>query len=109
VAEGISMALQSAWLLTQRLLPHRHELHTERLRESIGRDYAAAWRRAFAPRIHAAAAVANWAQRPQLVAATLPLLHRFPGLLTWGARLSGKTRVVVPSSAAAVQTQWGPT
>jgi pimeloyl-ACP methyl ester carboxylesterase len=50
--------------------------------------------------LDAAAAVANWAQRPGLVAATLPFLRQFPSLLTWGARLSGKARVVVPQMAA---------
>jgi flavin-dependent dehydrogenase len=107
VAEGISMAMQSAWLLTERLKHHRQELGNRELADRIGRDYAAAWRRAFAPRIHAAAAIAHWAARPRLVAATAPLVGRFPQLLTLGARLAGKATVVVPEPPpASLSVPW---
>ena len=95
VAEGISMAVQSAWLLTQRLNAARTQLHERRIADEIGRLYEAEWRRCFAPRIRAAAAVAHWAMRPKLVAATIPFMRLWPGLLTWGARLSGKARLVI--------------
>ena len=95
VAEGISMAVQSAWLLTQRLIAARTQLHERRVAEEVGRLYEAEWRRCFAPRIRAAAAVAHWAMRPKLVAATIPFMRLWPGLLTWGARLSGKARLVI--------------
>jgi flavin-dependent dehydrogenase len=86
VAEGISMAMQAAWLLSERLVGRRT-------------DYAAAWRRAFGPRLVASAGVAHWAMRPGAVATALPVLRRLPRLLTWGARLSGKaTQVVGPRS-----------
>ena len=92
VAEGISMAMQAAWLLTERLIAHRRgraNLH------AVGKEYARAWRRAFGPRLRAAAAFAHWAMRPSAVAVALPLLRVFPAVLGWGARLSGKaTRVV---------------
>lgn len=100
VAEGISMALQSAWLLTQRLIPVREQLCSAERREQIGRAYQADWRRAFAPRIRAAAAVAHWAMRPRLVAATVPFIRLWPSLLTWGARLSGKDRLVAQESCS---------
>jgi flavin-dependent dehydrogenase len=87
VAEGISMALQSAWLLCR-------ELTAAYAPDQVGRRYDAVWRAAFAPRIHAAAAVAQLAMRPLAVAAALPLLRLAPQLLTLGARLSGKTTVV---------------
>lgn len=89
VAEGISMALQSAWLLAERLIARGQGDAT------VARDYTRAWRRSFAPRIRAAAAVAPWAMRPRLVAATLPLLQLWPRLLTFGAWLSGKSKLVV--------------
>ena len=95
VAEGISMAVQSAWLLTRRLIAARTQLHERRVADEVGRLYQAEWRRCFAPRIRAAAAVAHWAMRPRLVAATIPFMRRWPSLLTWGARLSGKTRLVI--------------
>jgi 2-polyprenyl-6-methoxyphenol hydroxylase-like FAD-dependent oxidoreductase len=95
VAEGISMALQAAWLLAMRLAAwdkagkHVQQLH------ALGDDYATAWRRSFAPRLYASTILAQWAMRPAAVAGTLPFLRSVPKLLTWGALLSGKaTRVV---------------
>jgi flavin-dependent dehydrogenase len=87
VAEGISMALQSAWLLCR-------ELTSGVALDQAARSYDRAWRAAFAPRIHAAAAFAQLAMRPIAVAAALPLLRIAPQLLTLGARLSGKTTFV---------------
>jgi len=88
VAEGISMAMQSAWLLVERLVAASDE-------KAVANSYTRAWRRSFAPRIRAAAAIAHWAMRPRLVAATLPLLQTWPKLLTFGAWLSGKSKLVV--------------
>jgi 2-polyprenyl-6-methoxyphenol hydroxylase-like FAD-dependent oxidoreductase len=93
VAEGISMAMQSAWLLAERLIAHgrgRGGWHR------VGKDYARAWRRAFGTRVRAAAVYAHWAMRPAAVASSVPLLRAFPVLLGWGARLSGKRTRVVP-------------
>ncbi len=95
VAEGISMAMQSAWLLAQRLILHGRAIGDPRVRQHVARAYSTAWRRAFAPRIYAAAAIAHWASRPWLVRATGPLLRAFPALVTCGARLSGKSHLVV--------------
>jgi 2-polyprenyl-6-methoxyphenol hydroxylase-like FAD-dependent oxidoreductase len=87
VAEGISMALQGAWLLAECL--------TADGGRPVAAKYARAWRRAFGPRLAASTALAHWAMRPAAVAAAVPVLRRLPALLTWGARLSGKaTRVV---------------
>jgi 2-polyprenyl-6-methoxyphenol hydroxylase-like FAD-dependent oxidoreductase len=94
VAEGISMALQSAWLLARCLIPLRGEVGREAARRAAARRYSSSWRRSFGPRIRAAALVAHWAMRPRTVSAALPLLSRFPEILTMGARFSGKARPV---------------
>lgn len=95
VAEGISMAMQSAWLLAEQLTAWRSRPRRQTRVEAVGTAYGRAWRRNFGPRVLTAAAVAAWAMRPAAVAGALPLLRRLPALLTWGARLSGKsTRVV---------------
>ena len=94
VAEGISMALQSAWLLASALA--RADVNDATERERAGRLYAAAWRRQFATRIHAAAAFAAVALNPAGARAMGPLIERFPGILTLGAALSGKTRELPP-------------
>ncbi len=98
VAEGISMAMQSAWLLAELLCGRRDAIREPHARDGVGKAYARAWRRSFAPRIRSAAAVAYWAMRPKAVAATLPLLRNWPPLLTWGARLSGKATQIVRST-----------
>jgi flavin-dependent dehydrogenase len=97
VAEGISMALQSAWLLAGLLAERRDAITQRAVRDRIGRAYSQAWRQGFAPRIRAAAVVAHWAMRPRAVAASLPLIRNYPSLLTWGTRRSGKATQIVRS------------
>jgi len=91
VAEGIGMAMQSAWLLCECLTARSVDVLSGRVIDAVRGDYSAAWRRTLAPRIHAAALIAHWAMRPAAVACALPLLRLFPSVLTAGARLSGKT------------------
>ena len=81
IAEGISMAIQSSALLARLLVTHR------------GERYAGEWRRAFVPRIYAAATIANLAMRRPTRAAALGLVRAVPGLLGAGARLSGKLAI----------------
>jgi menaquinone-9 beta-reductase len=90
IAEGISMAMQSAWLLCELLIPWRRSSGHHRELPQIGRRYATAWRRAFAQRVYASEILAAWAMRPTLVAGVSPLVARFPSLMTWIARWTGK-------------------
>ncbi len=94
--EGISMAIQSAWLLCDRLLAQPSRLSTQDVSPGqvagVGRDYARQWHHQFAPRIRLAAVCAHLAMRPQAAAALLPVLQRAPGLLTMCARAAGKVR-----------------
>ncbi len=91
VAEGISMALQSAWLLCRHLIAAAGE----RAAPDIARAYEADWRASFAMRIRAAAIFAHVAVRPNAVALLLPLFAQFPRMLTFGALLAGKSKQVV--------------
>lgn len=91
VAEGISMAMQAGWLLAERLIDADGARRSPAVRDRVGKNYARAWRRAFAPRIRAAASIAHWAMRPAAVRASLPFIRNFPRVLTWGALCSGKT------------------
>jgi flavin-dependent dehydrogenase len=92
VAEGISMAIQSAWLLCGLLIARDADASSRQGLDAIGRDYAASWRQNFALRIHAAAVFAHIAMRPATAALALPLLKLAPAALTLGAYLSGKSR-----------------
>jgi len=92
VAEGISMAMQSAWLLAQQLIPWRQAGASPDDLHKLKTAYAAAWRRAFASRLHVSAVLAHWAMRPAAVASVLPLVQKCQSILTWGARWSGKAR-----------------
>lgn len=94
IAEGISMAMQGAWLLTQRLIARQDEIAECRALAEVGQEYGVEWRAAFATRIRAAAVFAQLAVRPNIAACCLPLLNRFPKLLNFGARLSGKVELV---------------
>jgi 2-polyprenyl-6-methoxyphenol hydroxylase-like FAD-dependent oxidoreductase len=95
VAEGISMAIQSAWLLCD-LLVAGDQRHAP---QRVAREYAAAWRRSFATRIRAAALFAHLAMRPAAASVLLPLLRRYPEIVTIGARLGGKVRRSVDPAA----------
>ena len=92
VAEGISMAIQSAWLLCERLIAHQDAVWSGREVEAIGRDYAASWRKNFARRIHAAAVFAHLAMQPATATPAVALLKYAPAILTLGAQLSGKAQ-----------------
>src|SRR5262249_41583220 len=94
IAEGISMAMQSAWLLAHALVAwKRQRLGNDGLAK-VTRYYAAAWRRHFGPRLRLSQLVARWAMRPALVRCTLPLLRSLPPALTWFAQLSGKAHAL---------------
>ncbi len=106
VGEGMSMALQSAFLLCDELLVRRQRPGADFADEAWARGlrarYAARWRRAFVPRLALAAAFAQAAMRPTTSAALITLLQRWPGLLTHGARWCGKIESVVKPGLGAV-------
>ena len=79
VAEGISMAIQSAWLLAQ-------------CWERGPQAYARAWHETFAGRIRASSVFAALTVPPARSRASIAVLERIPSVLTLGARWSGKAR-----------------
>lgn len=105
IGEGISMALQSAWLLCDELAncaaAFRCDARGELCRRQIQQRYASRWRAHFERRMRLAACFAHAAMRPGIAAPLRPLLRRAPALLGIAARASGKTRaaVTVPSAA----------
>lgn len=94
IGEGISMALQSAWLLAHRLASARTQVSDPEIQRRLQQEYARDWHRHFAPRIRLAATFAHAAMRPRLHGALLPVLARHPALLGRFARWSGKIRPV---------------
>jgi flavin-dependent dehydrogenase len=86
IAEGISMAIQSAFLLCGAL----RERNDARDAGRVARSYARAWRRQFAPRVHAAAAFARLATDARTRPTAIAALRALPSMLTLGARWSGK-------------------
>jgi 2-polyprenyl-6-methoxyphenol hydroxylase-like FAD-dependent oxidoreductase len=99
LGEGMSMAMQSAWLLCDQLIARSDALRGAGLSATAiaetGRDYAQDWKRAFAPRIRFAAVCAHLAMRPGMSRPLLPLLQKWPGVLTQAARLGSKVRQIV--------------
>lgn len=92
VAEGIGMAIQSAWLLCERLIAGKDAVLSRRGIDQIARDYAASWKLNFARRIGAAAVFAHLAMRPVTAELALSIVKRLPAILTLGAYLSGKSQ-----------------
>lgn len=88
IGEGMSMALQSAWMLCTLLLAADRRGGGWQTR--VARRYAGQWRRQFGARMRMAATFAHLAMRPLTAAPLLGLARVWPGLLTLGARLSGK-------------------
>lgn len=95
IAEGISIAMQSAWLLSTSLNAWRRCGGADTELRAVGRDYASLWRRHFGARVALSELLAQWAMRPVAVAGMLPWLRVAPSALNWFARLSGKAKDVV--------------
>ncbi len=94
VAEGISIAIQSATLLCEQLIARldvrNDQPLSNQMLESIRHGYAMAWRDNFSRRVRMAALFAHLFMRPISTRVITGLLGRFPQLLTEGARWSGK-------------------
>ncbi|MGH8170070.1 MAG: NAD(P)/FAD-dependent oxidoreductase [Steroidobacteraceae bacterium] len=115
IGEGISIALQSAWLLCEELAgspdAFRSDERGEMCRRQVRLRYASRWRQYFSRRMRLAACFAHAAMRPAMAAPLLPLLRRAPGLLGLAARASGKTcsAITLPSAALPGLLQGSPT
>ncbi len=92
VAEGISMAIQSGWLLGEALAAQAS------LDEAALQDAATAykrdWRRHFAARVRASSVFAAVTMSPVSAAASAALMGAVPAVLTWGAWWSGKAHAL---------------
>jgi flavin-dependent dehydrogenase len=92
IAEGISMAMQSAWLLASELA--HCNIRNRAARQQAGQRYSVRWRRQFHLRIRAASLFARIAAFPRSTSVIGPLVTAFPKILTLGAELSGKTKTL---------------
>jgi flavin-dependent dehydrogenase len=90
VAEGISMAMQSALLLCDRLVAEREGILSGKALKRVLFAYERDWRTNLAPRTRAASVFAGLSMHPTATEIGLRLLKLFPPLLSWGARWSGK-------------------
>lgn len=103
LGEGISMALQSAWLMCTHLLAGAATRSVPDMagQYDAGRRFAEDWRRMFGPRIRLAAALAQVAMRPAAASVLLSLARRWPGMVAAGARWGDKPCCVVDLQALA--------
>ena len=90
IGEGMSMALQSAWLLCGHLVANRPR--DAAWQRWVAATYCAQWRRQFAPRLRLANAFAQLAMRPGWSTLLMAAGRRWPELMTSGGRWSGKVR-----------------
>lgn len=102
IAEGISMALQSGWLLAMELIAAGKG---QMEHDAIGHRYERAWRRQFSGRLRAAAWIASVALAPGGGNVIRAVTKNFPAVLTLGARLSGKTHAIPYTDHDIARTQ----
>ena len=100
IGEGMSMALQSAWLLSAELLGNKSAGRRQTINDMVSQQaarhrYAANWHRQFAPRIRLASAFAHASMSQRGANVLLMLFKTWPGLLPLGARWGGKTRCAI--------------
>lgn len=94
IAEGISMAIQSSWLLAQCLVKRKPGELTDLELKNIYHEYDKLWLQTFRPRIKAADVFARLAMSSVSQKIVSPIMRTFPSLLTLGARLSGKVNQI---------------
>jgi flavin-dependent dehydrogenase len=90
VAEGISMAIQSAHLACAALISKSTPTQAVATLDEVRRVYESEWRRNFSMRLHAAAVFAHLFMRPVTASIAVRVLELAPALLTLGAHWSGK-------------------
>ncbi|MHB8254535.1 MAG: NAD(P)/FAD-dependent oxidoreductase [Acidiferrobacter sp.] len=91
VAEGLSMAIQSAQMLAHCLTAPGDPFRDTQTAQRVADRYEIEWRRRFLGRIQAAAVFSRVAMSPWLTALTLPMLRLAPSLLQDLAQLAGKS------------------
>jgi len=95
IGEGMSMAVQSAWLLSKHLTSEvRPSLNNVDWQRAVGKAYVRDWNRQFAARLRWAWALAHLAMRPRFSYPLMRLIQVWPSLLPLGARWGGKTRFI---------------
>lgn len=99
IGEGMSMALQSSWILCRQLIANPRAIRNAGLQRRVLKEYARVWHGNFAQRIRLAAAFAHCAMRPALSHMWLPVVQAWPGLMTYAASWSGKVRQPGASSS----------
>jgi menaquinone-9 beta-reductase len=94
IGEGMSMAIQSAWLLCEYLKHQQPASLDDQALARIAETFIREWRHRYSWRMRTASVLAHAAMRPTLVKTALPCLRRYPLLLTLAARLAGKAAPV---------------
>jgi flavin-dependent dehydrogenase len=98
IGEGMSMAMQSAWLLCDRLLAPKKSGDDEDdavWQAGVARAYSADWRRHFTTRLRIAASLAHIAMRPLPSSLLLAAAGHMPSAITLGARWCAKVRCAI--------------
>lgn len=93
IADGINMAIQSAWILCHCLVGSAPSGRSDQNLEAIGHLYAKHWRKEIGPRIRSGSLFATIAMSASNLWGGL-LCEHLPWLLKFGATLSGKTRAI---------------
>jgi 2-polyprenyl-6-methoxyphenol hydroxylase-like FAD-dependent oxidoreductase len=104
IGEGMSMAMQSAWVLCWHLLVAGNpqtDLSQTNAQRLIQSRYEADWRRLFARRLRLASVFAHLAMRPFIFVPGLPWIRHLAPLLRHAAQLSGKVQAALDPATVA--------
>jgi menaquinone-9 beta-reductase len=103
IAEGISMAMQSAWLLVRSLTSRSIDQVDNRSLLAVAAEYDRDWLRAFRLRIRAAEVYARLALARRAHKLLYPIVRFCPSVLTLGARASGKVNQILDRRVADIK------
>ena len=106
IGEGMSMALQSAWLLVSQLLKANGgtKVLSANWQRNVQSHYVRQWQQHFKPRLRVATAFAHLAMHPAYSKPCMLMAHMWPEILTQGAKWAGKVNNPVHSATIALLT-----
>lgn len=94
IAEGISIAIQSGWMLSNILISYQQRAEKNWVSDA-GKQYKKHWEKTFSQRIRAATIFAKLATSQNAINFLSPFMKRYPKILSWGAKLSGKINAII--------------
>ncbi|MDF1753489.1 MAG: NAD(P)/FAD-dependent oxidoreductase [Verrucomicrobiales bacterium] len=91
IAEGVTLAMQSSWLLSEEWIAAGKDAS----QQEVAHSYQKKWLKCFGTRVRSSFIFAHLAMNPTTGSVMNLALQACPRLLSYGAALSGKSKVVI--------------